>query len=66
MTLQEIKAIARSNGMRIRNMKKENIIRTLQQIEGNASCFATDEVRECGQENCLWRHDCLLYELLQN
>ena len=50
MTLQEIKAIARTNGMTVRNMKKENIIRTVQRIEGNTSCFATDTVKECGQK----------------
>jgi hypothetical protein len=59
MTLQEIKAVAKTNGMRVRNMKKENIIRTIQRVEGNASCFATDKAKECGQEKCLWRHDCL-------
>jgi hypothetical protein len=59
MTLQAIKAVAKTNGMRVRNMKKENIIRTIQQVEGNTSCFTTDTVKECGQENCLWRHDCL-------
>lgn len=63
MTLQEIKAVAKTNGMRVRNMKKENIIRTIQRVEGNISCFATDEVKDCGQENCLWRNDCL--EVLQ-
>jgi len=59
MTLREIKEVAKASGIRVRNMKKENIIRTLQRVEGNTSCFATDEAKDCRQEDCLWRHDCL-------
>jgi hypothetical protein len=58
MTLQEIKAVAKTNGLMVHNMKKENIIRRIQRLEGNTSCFATDKAKECGQENCLWRRDC--------
>lgn len=65
MTLQEIKAIAKTNGKIVRNMKKENIIRTIQRVEGNISCFATDKAMDCAQENCLWRPDCLEYKVLQ-
>lgn len=36
MTLQKVKAIAKTNGIRVgKNMKKENLIRTIQRAEGN-------------------------------
>ena len=61
MTLQEIKAIAKTNGVRVGNQKKENLIRTIQRAENNTDCFARGKANECGQTNCLWRQDCLTY-----
>ena len=61
MTIQEVKKIAKTHGMRIGNMKKENLIRTIQRAEGNTDCFATGKANECGQTNCLWLQDCLKY-----
>lgn len=61
MRLQEVKAIAKTKGLRLGNMKKDNIIRTIQRSEGNTDCFATGKANECGQTNCLWRQDCLNY-----
>ncbi|HDD45085.1 MAG TPA: SAP domain-containing protein [Candidatus Desulfofervidus auxilii] len=59
MTLKEVKAIAKKMGLRIGRMKKAELIRSIQKAEGNIPCFATDRVYECGEENCLWREDCL-------
>jgi hypothetical protein len=61
MKLQEIKVIAKTNGVRLGSMKKENIIKAIQRAEGNNDCFAKGIANECGQTNCLWRQDCLRY-----
>ncbi len=39
-------------------LKKGDLIRLIQQCEGNYSCFATARSSGCGQEQCLWRQDC--------
>jgi len=59
MNLKEIKDIAKSQDIKIGNMKKENIIRAIQRSEGNFDCFGTAVSGECDQMNCLWRKDCL-------
>jgi len=59
MTLREIKEIAKEKGIRVGNMKKENIIRSIQRAEGNFDCFGTAISGVCDQMNCLWRKDCL-------
>ena len=58
MTLKEIKEIARKMNLKVANVKKTDIIRTIQRSEGNNDCFKTDYVNECGQFHCLWRQDC--------
>jgi hypothetical protein len=59
MNLKEIKEIAKSQGIKAGNMKKENIIRSIQRAEGNFDCFGTAKMGECNQMNCIWRGDCL-------
>ena len=59
MTLKQIKEIAKERGVKAGNMKKENIIRTIQRAEGNFDCFGTASSGYCDQTNCLWRDDCL-------
>jgi hypothetical protein len=59
MTLKEVKAIAKQRDLKVTNMKKAEIIRTIQKSEGNTDCFATGIAHECGQLDCLWRQDCL-------
>ena len=59
MNLKEIKEIAKSQGIKAGNMKKENIIRSIQRAEGNFDCFGTAITGECNQVNCIWRGDCL-------
>jgi hypothetical protein len=59
MTLKKIKDLAKEKGIRVGNMKKENIIRSIQRAEGNFACFGTAKIGECDQTNCLWREDCL-------
>ena len=59
MNLKEIKDIAKSQGIKVGNMKKENIIRSIQHAEGNFDCFGSAIAGECNQMNCIWRGDCL-------
>lgn len=59
MNLKEIKDMAKSQGIKVGNMKKENIIRYIQRAEGNFDCFGTATAGECDQMNCIWRGDCL-------
>jgi hypothetical protein len=59
MILKQIKEIAKEKGIKAGNMKKENIIRSIQRAEGNFDCFGTASSGYCDQTNCLWRNDCL-------
>ncbi len=59
MTIKQIKENAKSKGIKVGNMKKENIIRAIQRAEGNFDCFGTASAGVCDQINCLWKEDCL-------
>jgi hypothetical protein len=59
MTIKKIKEIAKERGVKVGNMKKENIIRAIQRSEGNFDCFRTATAGVCDQMDCLWREDCL-------
>jgi hypothetical protein len=59
MTLKQVRDIAKTKGIKVGNMKKANIIRTIQKTEGNFECFGTAINGGCNQSDCLWREDCL-------
>ncbi|MBM4144807.1 MAG: SAP domain-containing protein [Nitrospira sp.] len=59
MNLKDIRDMAKSQGIKVGNMKKENIIRSIQRAEGNFDCFGSAITGECNQMNCIWRGDCL-------
>ena len=59
MNLKQVKEIAKEKGVKVGNMKKENIIRAIQRTEGNFDCFGSATAGVCDQLNCLWRDDCL-------
>ena len=59
MNLKEIKDMAKSQGIKVGNMKKDNLIKSIQRAEGNFDCFGTAIAGECDQINCLWRGDCM-------
>jgi len=59
MQMQEIRTIAKEHGINAGKTTKVNLIRKIQQVEGNYECFATKESETCGQMSCLWRNDCL-------
>jgi len=58
MKVEDIKEIARQHGIKTGKMKKNELIKTIQNTEGNEECFASGKAMECGQGNCLWREDC--------
>lgn len=58
MKMTEIKAKAKDMGISIGKMKKEDIIRAIQENEGNFPCFGS-AMRHCSQEDCCWREDCM-------
>jgi len=58
MKLQKVRAIARRRGINPARMKKAELIKAIQRVEGNNDCFRTAP-DACGQITCLWREDCL-------
>ncbi|HEY5973926.1 MAG TPA: SAP domain-containing protein [Geobacteraceae bacterium] len=58
MKMDDVKAIAKSQGIKAGTMKKTELIRAIQASEGNNSCYNTEQSTVCGQEGCLWRDDC--------
>ena len=58
MTVKEIQGIAKEMGLKTGRMKKTDMVRMIQDAEGNNTCFQTGGARSCGQDNCLWLSDC--------
>lgn len=58
MNVQEIRQIARAQGLRPGKRKKEDLIRAIQRQEGNFDCFGSAFTGECDQWGCRWRGDC--------
>lgn len=58
MKIDEIKNIARQHNIKIGKAKKSDLIRAIQQAEGNEQCYDTNSSSECEQHNCSWRTDC--------
>jgi hypothetical protein len=58
MKMDEIREIARQKGIKAGKMKKADLVRTIQEKEGNPSCYTTGVAAECGQDECCWRDDC--------
>ena len=59
MKLTDIKK--KADKMKIKNsakMEKTDLIRNIQQAEGNFACFATAS-NCCDQLDCCWRVDCI-------
>lgn len=58
MKMDDIKAIAKQFEIKPGKMKKTELIRAIQEVEGNNVCFGTGNAIVCGQHECLWREDC--------
>lgn len=59
MKVEEIRDIACNLRIDPTGLFKTDLIRQIQEREGNHCCFATSYVRVCSQLNCLWRTDCM-------
>ncbi len=59
MNLDEIREIAKGHGIKAGKTKKSELVRLIQQAEGNPQCFNGDYAKECGEQNCLWRGECV-------
>ena len=58
MKMIDIKAKAKDLGIKPGKMRKEDLIRAIQEKEGNFPCFGS-ATEHCSQEDCSWREDCL-------
>jgi hypothetical protein len=58
MKFQAIQKMGKEMGLPVYRRKKTDLIRDIQNAEGNMACFGTDRVAECGEDGCLWRQDC--------
>lgn len=58
MNMMAIKEVAKDRGVKAGRLKKVDLVREIQDAEGNPRCFCTSFVDQCGQEGCLWRDDC--------
>ena len=59
MRFQDIQQVGKQMGINTFRMKKADIIHAIQTKESNLDCYATTRVIHCGEEECLWRIDCL-------
>jgi hypothetical protein len=59
MKMDEIRTIARQWNLKTGNLKKADLVRSIQAAEGNTACFGTPARENCRQSDCLWREDCL-------
>jgi len=58
MKIEEVRSIAKSQGIHPGKLSKTELVRTIQTEEGNFNCFATAYSGECDQLGCSWREDC--------
>lgn len=59
MNMKDIKKIAKNVGIKNLNLKKDELIRSIQRAEGNIDCFGTPASERCSQASCLWKEDCM-------
>ena len=57
MKMQDVREKAKTLGMKTFGMKKVDLIRAIQNKEGNVPCFQTG-LDSCDQFQCCWRSDC--------
>ncbi len=58
MKMAEVKEKARKMGIAAAKADKVELIRSIQQQEGNFPCFGTAD-GSCDQVSCSWRDDCV-------
>ena len=57
MKMTEIKDKARALGVKIRGLRKADLIRQILIAEGNQPCFLA-KAEPCMETDCCWRKDC--------
>lgn len=57
MQMKNIREMAKTVNVVSENMEKDELIRAIQEKEGNIPCFRTGRL-SCQQYDCLWRTDC--------
>ena len=65
LNMKELREMARQLGVRSIRMRKVELIRAIQQAEGNFDCYGTATEDECDQEECLWREDCFMESIAE-
>ena len=63
MQIEEVRSIAKSQGINVGKLSKTELIKSIQAQEGNFDCFASAYDGECDQVGCSWREDC--FEIAQ-
>jgi hypothetical protein len=58
MDMTVVKEKAKSLGIKAARKSSTDLIKSIQQAEGNFPCFKTAN-GFCDQQSCLWRSDCL-------
>jgi hypothetical protein len=59
MKMSDIQAKAKKAGVKTGKKGKRDLIRAIQNAEGNSPCFQSDIAPVCGVMDCLWREDCV-------
>lgn len=61
MNMPEIRQKAEEVGLKgVGKLRKAELIRKIQQAEGNNPCYGAQWRQQCGEMDCCWRSDCLL------
>lgn len=55
--MNAVKDKAREMHIKPGSMNKKELIRSIQEAEGNSPCFKTGQL-SCDQQACCWRSDC--------
>jgi len=59
MKIQKVRSIAKEMRVNSARMSKGEIVRAIQEAEGNFPCFGTVRDGYCDRGDCAWREDCL-------
>lgn len=58
MKMQDIRKIAKDNGLKTGKLNKTLLVKQIQITEGNFDCFASASNEHCDQPECIWQDDC--------
>jgi hypothetical protein len=58
MDMKAVRQIAKVHGVKTAKLNQDELIRTIQNAQGNFDCFGSAN-DFCDQMDCLWREDCI-------